>query len=369
MTIKHHLSLLFVCILSGCICCGGPNLTGPGISDDGSEAGGIGGIIGGITGPTGGGDLPAHCKPPLEAYSLTLADCEREGKAIEKYTCISAVALAKGDPKICDRIPTEEFKGACIGVIAQCKMDETICQLLNEDMSLQFTCIQLVAEAKRDITLCEGIENPRYGNPCVTGVAGALGDISMCARIDDKNEKDKCVKAVAIKRMDASMCSGISGSIDYWRQECIMEVSMAAHDMGLCGSLKTDSRAGETKMETCVKNISSGAKGVSICDAVLEESIRDYHCIIPIAVSMKDVTACSKIKDDSRRISCAKKVASSANDATFCEKLTLPADQMRGSYGKNDCLIEVASTAKDARICERITDNKNAKKTCIQEAG
>ncbi|MFH0861683.1 MAG: hypothetical protein V1875_01515 [Candidatus Altiarchaeota archaeon] len=362
----RSVTIVIVCLLCGCLCIPGGEPDTSGDSGNGSESTGmLEGLLDSVKGKTGG-DVPEHCLPPAEARALKLSDCDKAKNPFEKYTCISAVALVKSDASICEKIPVAEFMGGCVALIASCTDDESLCSPLGEnDIGLQYMCVSEVAEVRGDPSLCDGMENPNYRDTCLEKVAAATADISICSRISENSDKDNCIKAVAVAKKDPSLCVGVSGTIDYWRQECLMEVSMAAGDMALCGSLETDSRAGKDKMIKCVKNITASADDPAICDPISEESIRDYHCIIPLAVAAKDPKTCLKITDETRKITCVKSVAVAAKDASVCEKVALPADKMSGSHGKNDCIIAVVKETKDKAPCGRITDNTNAKKSCM----
>jgi hypothetical protein len=309
---------------------------------------------------------PGKCIPPAEPVSLTLSDCASLDGNIERYSCYSGVALVSDDPEVCDNIPTPELRAGCVTLMAECRLDERLCDSLGDNMGMLYTCLGTVAEAKEDVSICYDITNPAYRNPCIRGVASALGDIGMCDGIDSSSELDRCVLAVAVKRKDASICRGVSGRIDYWRQDCVKEVSMASQDMVLCASLDGSTRAGKDRMIECVKNITSDEMNVGLCNHIKLDDVRDYHCITPNAVSSLDPAVCGMITDNARKIDCVKQTAVSAKDAMLCERVSLPGNAVRGSYGKNDCIIEVAKTLKDENLCERITDNTNAKKDCVR---
>ncbi|HHQ45119.1 MAG TPA: hypothetical protein ENN13_03175 [Candidatus Altiarchaeales archaeon] len=374
------LPLIILVFLCGCICIpgtgGSPDDSGAsggstsggasnGVVSDGSSGGGILSGLNPFSGGGSGGSGICHIQPGAE--KLTLTDCEKEKTTFNKETCKAGVAIVKNDISICKTIASEGIRGFCVSTIAQCRGDESLCNEAGSDVSLIYTCVSMVAEGKKDASICEGISNPVYKKPCIRQVAAVTGNLALCDRIDDgETEKDRCFEAVAIYRKDPSICEKVSGSIDYWRQECVMKVSMAAQDMTLCASLKTDSKSGKDNMIGCAENISASAGSASSCNVIKVEDIRDYHCITPIAVKSGEVKACEKITDNSRRIHCATQVALKLKDASVCEKITLPSSSGMDSYGKNNCIIDVVKTTKDKSACARITDNTNAKRSCEQ---
>jgi hypothetical protein len=145
-----------------------------------------------------------------------------------------------------------------------------------------------------------------------------------------------------------------------------MYVAMAADDIALCGQIPTEDRSDKDKVEKCLKNVTSGKTDASICSNIKDARLRDYGCVSVVARNSGDVTVCAGIEDGDRKISCATSVAVMKKDAGLCEKISLPADKMRGSHGKNDCIIEVVKVTKNKASCEEITDNKYAKQDCVK---
>ena len=350
---------ILIFLTLGCIC---SQESGLNADTEGGILGSLGKAVDSVS--DGGGELPEYCSPPKESLTLTLSDCDKIGNSLKKYSCITGYAIVKKDVQACNNIKTKEIRGGCVSVIAECSKDESLCKVLADDMASMYTCIGGVAEIKGDVNLCKGIDNPVFRNLCIIRVAGANGEISLCEMIDDKSSLDKCVKAVAKKTLDARLCEKISGNIDTWRQECIMEVSMMKSDITLCGGLKTDTRAGKDKMIKCLENISSTILSASECNSVKDESIRDYNCLTPLALKKEEPKICMEIKDESRLISCITKVAVEKGDAQVCTAYELPKNSMRGSYGKNDCIIAVAEKTGEKSVCGLIIDNKNAKIQC-----
>jgi len=365
---KQMTVLVSILILSGCIC--GPkssdNSTSHG-KDSSGILGGLGGL--GVGGGNGGSAESKSCKVPPEALGLKLTDCQRMKQLLEKTSCITAVALTEGDPDVCDNIKEDLLVGACVAVIAECKQDESICARLGEkDVGSQYVCESMVAKAKKDESICEGIDNTNYRNPCFEGVAVARGDVALCGRIEDKGDKDDCIVAVAVALPDASLCKRLTGTLDYWQNECLMKVGIVASDMSVCNMIKPDVRGEEEMMQKCMMNVSMSKLDMGECDKITDIEKRDYYCINQIARIRGDIASCDKVSDKGRKNACIGAVAVALKDASICQMMRITDGAYTFPSPLNECVTEIAKLTRNKALCEKAYD-KTAKAKCVAEVG
>lgn len=360
-------TVVFISLFCGCLCCSNPFSGGGGSATGANATGGGLDLLGGL-GPTGGGDSVAgqseRCRPPPEAAGLSVGDCEKKKNPFERAACISAVALAKGDPVICDTLTLDELRGGCVAIIAECKMDERICGRLGEkDVGAQYTCESWVAKAKKDVSICDDMENPSYKNPCIAGVAAAKGDVSLCNRIEKSTDKDDCIVDVAIAKKDASLCKTLTSTLDYWQNQCLMEVGMAAEDMSVCDMIKPDVRGEEEMKQKCIENVTESKLDLSLCDRISDAEMRDYYCITQYAGLKGDLSACDGITDKGRRNNCIGHVAIVRKDASICQRMQITDGAFTFPSPLNECVTEIAKATHNKALCDKAYD-KTAKAEC-----
>lgn len=168
---------------------------------------------------------------------------------------VSALAMAKGDPGVCDELRDSLDWDFCIQGVSVVLEDESLCNNV-EDSEYRFWCAMNLAEKTNDVGVCQrlltgDVEGLSICNGIVRGteescngvtdelykwecLAMVKDDISYCNNIPLEDRFD-CHREAALKSNNRKYCDAISDSVE--RSWCLTRVAEKTMDSKLCDNI------------------------------------------------------------------------------------------------------------------------------------
>lgn len=154
--------------------------------------------------------------------------CEKIDFRGTRNFCISSVAAAKKDPKICERIPPPEddsysARDSCILDIMKITGGPTECAQLYTTRGRD-DCFLMIAKRSRDLSSCRMMTDlNRMMVECYNLFENQVRSIDDCAPwVNDWIFHDECLGIVARNTGDVSICDGLDNgnASDYRKEVC-----------------------------------------------------------------------------------------------------------------------------------------------------
>ena len=175
--------------------------------------------------------------------------------------------------------------------------------------------------------------------------------ISLCEKIKDNHLRYECL---AIIKNDISFCYEVES--DYGKIECYEKIKGNQLTLQKCKELK-----GLNERNQCYE-IWGNQEGLSFLElknsGILEkEYYQDWIPLYkePIPKDIQDIKLCDKMEDECQRINCFTQVAINLKDVFICNKIKEEDKCFSGGpMSKKYCFVEVVKIVKDPQICEEI---------------
>src|SRR5262249_8069201 len=85
--------------------------------------------------------------------------------------CVDVAAETAKDPSMCSKAVDPNTGQLCIRNVAVAKGDPSVCNLITNDEEFKNSCIEWVADAKKDPSICDSMTNESMKARC-KGLAG-----------------------------------------------------------------------------------------------------------------------------------------------------------------------------------------------------
>ena len=296
----------------------------------------------------------------------------QERIAYEK--CITDLAIAKDDEKICKKLlelstncmkelvihredldACSEFEGGidiyCEGGVTK---DRTYCENKYLDGSTERgVCLWGVADRSLDIELCKELN---VFAQCLDKIALEKKDFNVCYEYEDINEEryydneskqiqiDYCLGDLATELEDIEICKLISdGSLR--KRDCIQDIAVLRLNAGYCDDLS------DYNWLSCMRAVGIKKSDENVCDLISLETIENKNL-----AEDENGLGRSEYSISSSRNTCFEFVAKEKNDENIC----LMIEEGFGEF----CITNIAVKKEDVELCEKIED-EDTKRFCI----
>jgi hypothetical protein len=296
---------------------------------------------------------------------------------------------------VCPLVQSESAKSFCQAVISENP------QMCPKDYSQLAACLSAVAMAKKDKRICKNIQGPQaetFAAECESTASVAAGDLNGCfvvpsisehcfkeyfehnrkatfqdclrSKLPLSDRTGECVYYAGIEKLDGKACSHAGKRAD----RCFFELAPRLGDDALCSKIKdpVSRRDCETKLSYTKKcrsesnaagarddcfELSAIALGNSnYCQSISNKFKRDL-CTVKVADDRSNPEACRTIKTPTHRNYCFAALSIKLQSADPCNSITTPAQQAF-------CYSMYVANTADFGVCEKIS-NKDYKNYCL----
>lgn len=185
---------------------------------------------------------------------------------------------------------------------------------------------QLPGATKRSLSDCQKVENDVLKRFCIdiyyNDLAISTKNPELCKSIGDMfDTRDECFKEVAKLTNNPEVCKGIGEELGV--NSCFEALAVATKNPSICRNVGCANCTYDKHLkQVCFEKVAESTNNPDICENNEDIDSKNF-CFINVAVALKDISICEKVKSDGVWLisNCYTDVAVNTKNLEICEKI------------------------------------------------